>query len=125
MRRRVAIRGVAVGLALLVAACVAPQGGNQTVPAVRSAPALPPPSTDDLLGGQAGTVRAKLGAPDFVRSEPGAEIWRYAGRSCQLFVFFYETADRSLTAAHIDARASNGGTANVAACLGEVATSRS
>ena len=125
MRHRQIKRLLVVGLTLLPAACVAPQGGGQTVPAVRSAPALPPPSTDDLLGGQVSTVRAKLGSPDFIRSEPGAEIWRYAGHGCQLFVFFYETGERGLTAAHVDARASGGGAVNIAACLGEVAASRS
>jgi hypothetical protein len=34
-------------------------------------------------------LRARFGAPDFVRREMGSELWRYDSGSCAIFFFLY------------------------------------
>jgi len=34
-------------------------------------------------------LRARYGAPDFVRREMDSELWRYDGRNCATFFFLY------------------------------------
>jgi hypothetical protein len=46
-------------------------------------PAMPPPPTD------AASLRARYGAPDFIRREPQSELWRYDGADCAAFFFLY------------------------------------
>ncbi|WP_420560304.1 hypothetical protein [Tepidicaulis sp.] len=116
-----------VGAALLLAACESP-GRAQFAPRAEAAPqqqASAPPALDpapapaSLLGAGADGIRAKLGAPDFVRKEPGAEIWRYGGEACTLLVIFYEEGAQ-MRASHIDARAPGGGAADKGACVASV-----
>jgi hypothetical protein len=47
----------------------------------------PPPPTD------AQSLRARYGAPDFVRQESGSELWRYDGDKCAVFFFLYRDGD--------------------------------
>jgi hypothetical protein len=47
----------------------------------------PPPPTD------AQSLRARYGAPDFVRQESGSELWRYDGDKCAVFFFLYREGD--------------------------------
>src|SRR5262245_53408516 len=61
-------------------AAPAPQAAPQAQPPVPPAAA---PLADEA------SLRAQLGAPDFVRKEDDAELWRYDGRGCQLFAFLY------------------------------------
>ena len=49
----------------------------------------PPPMAPAPLPMDAQTLRARFGAPDFVRREMGSELWRYDSRSCAIFFFFY------------------------------------
>lgn len=79
----------------------------------------PAPRAADLLGGDDTRIRAALGTPDFVRKEPGAEIWRYGGESCTLLVFLY-TEETGMRASHIDARAPSGGVADREGCIASV-----
>jgi hypothetical protein len=53
-------------------------------------PMLPPPrpaSTD------AQSLRARYGAPDFIRREMETELWRYDGAACSIFFFLYREGD--------------------------------
>jgi hypothetical protein len=38
-------------------------------------------------------LRARYGAPDFIRREMDSELWRYDGQSCAVFVFLYRDGD--------------------------------
>jgi hypothetical protein len=46
-------------------------------------PMAPPPPTD------AGSIRARYGAPDFIRREADSELWRYDQVNCAVFFFLY------------------------------------
>ena len=50
-------------------------------------PVAPPPPTD------APSLRAAYGAPDFVRREADAELWRYNGMNCTAFFFLYRDGE--------------------------------
>jgi hypothetical protein len=38
-------------------------------------------------------LRARYGAPDFVRQEMDSELWRYDGQQCAVFFFLYREGD--------------------------------
>jgi hypothetical protein len=50
------------------------------------APALHPA---DLVGAPASAISALFGAPDLLRREPPAQVWRYARPACVVHVFIY------------------------------------
>lgn len=107
-------------LALALAACAAPSTGPRG-----SSPSLSGPLTADALVGAApSAITARLGEPDFRRSEPHAEIWQYAGGDCSLFVYFYETDGGALGSRYVDARKVEGGAASKDACLSAVMAKR-
>lgn len=117
---------LAMGVAL--AAC-AGGGGNfgsslspQTVSApVRSAPTLnPAPRADSLIGLDAYGLREAFGSPEFLRNEAHAEIWRYAGDGCTLFVYLYEDDSETMRTSFIEARAEAGGELPVDPCVADV-----
>ena len=54
---------------------------------VAPVPVVPAPPVD------AATLRARYGAPDFVRREPDSELWRYDGAGCAVFFFLYREGD--------------------------------
>ena len=116
---------LAMGAAL--AACAG--GGNlgsslspQTVSApVRSAPTLTPaPRADSLIGLDAYGLREAFGSPEFQRSEAHAEIWRYAGEGCTLFVYLYEDESDTMRTSFVEARAAAGGELPVDPCVAGV-----
>ena len=39
------------------------------------------------------SLRARYGAPDFIRREMGTELWRYDGEACSAFFFLYREGD--------------------------------
>lgn len=47
------------------------------------APATLPPPTDAV------SLRARYGAPDFIRHETDSELWRYDAGNCAAFFFLY------------------------------------
>src|SRR6185369_250309 len=79
----------------------APSGPVVPVPATMTVPPIPPvamiapppiapppqPPTD------AQSLRARYGAPDFVRQESDSELWRYDGDKCAAFFFLYRDGD--------------------------------
>jgi hypothetical protein len=92
--------GIAVVLPLLLAACSGPVTTSEraapvlAAPAAMSAPApaghvLDVTQVASLKTLSADAVVARLGAPDFTRADPPAEIWQYRGSSCVLDVFLY------------------------------------
>ena len=58
-------------------------------PAMAMAMAIPilPAPTD------AQSLRARYGAPDFIRREMGTELWRYDAEACSIFFFLYRDGD--------------------------------
>jgi len=109
------------GLLLLLSACAGGDGGRSSrdqpadfIPAGPLAPKM-------LLGVAPKALSARLGAPDFKRSEPiGAEVWQYSGGACNLFVYFYKNNRGVLDSTFVDARETKGGKASPAHCLNEV-----
>ena len=94
----------------------------QTVSAPgRTPPALEPaPSVGSLIGLDAYGLRDAFGSPDFQRNEAHAEIWRYAGEGCTLFVYLYEDESDIMRASFIEARAREGGELPVDPCVADV-----
>lgn len=68
-------------------------------------PALEAPPADrrGLLGMDAGALRASLGAPDFVRRDGGAQMWRYGSGACTLTLFLHGQ-DGKLAVEHVEGR---------------------
>jgi hypothetical protein len=91
--------GIAVVLPLMLAACSEPFTTDRAVPSItapaaasvpaRAARVLDVTQVASLETLSAGAVVARLGAPDFTRQDPPAEIWQYRGSSCVLDVFLY------------------------------------
>jgi len=73
----------AVVVALLAGGCA---GRDERAPPVAAEPAIDPAS---LIGLDAAALRARLGAPEFVRQEKAAEVWRYAYGACIAYLFLY------------------------------------
>jgi hypothetical protein len=126
------LRLIGVGLATaLVSACTVDMGGATLTPAsvaptspVRPAPQLlPPPAPSSLVGLDSYGLRKAFGSPEFRRYEPGAEIWRYGGESCSLFVYLYEDDENTLRTAFVEARAEGGGELPSEPCIAEVSRS--
>ena len=110
-----------VVLALGLAACeTAPGKGIDARGGVMASLGKGPLTADALVGAAPSAISARLGAPDFRRTEPQAEIWQYGGGDCSLFVYFYEAETGALGARHVDARKAEGGAANREACLAAV-----
>jgi len=95
MKRGRAAPGLVLVLAL--AACAAP-APPPPAPVVASSPPAPPPPTPppppalhpaDLVGAPASAISALFGAPDLLRREPPAQVWRYARPACVVHVFIY------------------------------------
>ena len=61
--------------------------------AAPTASATGPLAMPSLIGLSAEQVEALLGAPDFRRAEPPAELWQYRGADCVLDVFLYDGAN--------------------------------
>lgn len=112
-------------LALGLAACeTAPGSGIDARGGVMASLKPGPLTPDGLLGAAPSAISARLGAPDFRRAEPHAEIWQYAGGDCSLFVYFYETDGGALGSRYVDARKVEGGAASKDACLASVMAKR-
>lgn len=114
----------------MLAACAAPQATisakpDPSKPAVSAAPSIAvmrlpsPPSASSLINVSADALTNKLGAPQFKRTEPSAEIWRYGADGCLLLVFLYED-QTGLRSTHLDARKTTGGPTDINACLASV-----
>lgn len=114
----------------MLAACAAPQATisakpDPNKPAVSAAPSIAvmrlpsPPSASSLINVSPDALTNKLGAPQFKRTEPSAEIWRYGADGCLLLVFLYED-QTGLRSTHLDARKTTGGPTDINACLASV-----
>jgi hypothetical protein len=70
-------------------------------------------------------LSARLGEPAFKRAEPQAQVWQYGGEGCSLFIYFYKTDAGALASSFVDARRTQGGPADPAACLAGVIARKS
>ncbi|MDO8605869.1 MAG: hypothetical protein Q7R40_04995 [Phaeospirillum sp.] len=129
----------ALALLTLVAACngVAQTDGGpvaSTAPGENGASsgaeiaALPPPRTgpltpETLKGLTAAQLKAELGAPDFRRRDPPAEIWQYRVRACTLDLFLYDEGGSRVTT-HFAVRGPTGAGIDERACLTEILARR-
>lgn len=132
MMRQVMRLGGIVSIAGLLAACASggvglrssldPQmvSAPPTAP-VRPAPQLAPaPRAEALIGLDVYGLRGAFGSPDFQRYEPGAEVWRYGGEACSLFVYLYEDESETMRTAFVEARADAGGALPLDPCIANV-----
>lgn len=127
--------GLVVGLVGALGACASGNVGlrsslePQTISApstmpVRPTPSLfPAPQADALIGLDVYGLRAEFGSPDFQRYEPGAEVWRYGGDACSLFVYLYEDDSATMRTAFVEARADAGGALPVDPCIANISRS--
>ena len=106
----------ALALPLAAAACAQPSSPGARVTSLGSGPL----SAQALIGAAPSAISARLGAPDFRRTEPSAEIWQYGGQDCSLFLYFYGQEG----ARHVDARRLQGGPADRDQCLASVMAKR-
>jgi hypothetical protein len=83
-----------------------------------------PLTPESLLGVAPAALSARLGAPAFKRTEPGAEVWQYGGADCALFIYFYKTGGGALASTYVDARKTTGGAFDASACLADVAAKK-
>ena len=124
--------GVVVSVAGLLAACASPGMGlrssldPQSISASSTAPVrpmqqlAPAPKADTLIGLDVYGLRGAFGSPDFQRYEPGAEVWRYGGEGCSLFVYFYEDDSATMRTAFVEARAEAGGALPTDPCIANI-----
>jgi hypothetical protein len=98
-----------------------------------SAPAAPPPQSAsvpepqpfapkpaDLVGQSRERIAEWLGQPSFVRRDQPAEFWRYRHATCDLELFFYETAG-ALRLDHFEMRLGDKSGATDGDCLRSLA----
>jgi hypothetical protein len=106
----------ALALPLLAGACAQPSATGARVTSLGAGPI----TAQALIGAAPSAISARLGAPDFRRTEPSAEIWQYGGEDCSLFLYFYGQEG----ARHVDARRLQGGPADRDRCLASVMAKR-
>ncbi len=117
---------LALGIALSACAGSGSNFGSSLSPQnvsapVRPAPTLKPaPRVDSLIGLDAYGLREAFGSPEFQRNDAHAEIWRYAGEGCTLFVYLYEDESETMRASFIEARAEAGGELPADPCVADV-----
>ena len=103
-------RTCSVFLLLALAACAAP--ANQV--ALPTAP--PPGEPGNLAGMDASRIKVAFGAPQFVRKDGTAEIWRYDSASCKAFFFFYPNG-ASMAVRHVETMPHGSNQAADSSCL--------
>jgi hypothetical protein len=94
-----------------VAACAAPQANKVALPA-----APPPGEPGNLAGMDAAGIKTAFGAPQFVRKDGTAEIWRYDSASCKAFFFLYPNGT-SMAVRHVETTPHSANEAADSACL--------
>ena len=100
-----------------------PGASSRTETATLSPPRTGPLTPETLKGLTAAQMETELGAPDFRRRDPPAEIWQYRSRACTLDLFLYdEGGNRVVT--HFAVRAPAGAAIGERACLAEILTRR-
>lgn len=91
------MRFLILGLvALSLSACGQPGKRPATTSAATTPQAAPQKvkiSSAELLGQTGIWVRAKIGTPEFVRSDMQANLWQYKNAQCVLNVFLYTDGD--------------------------------
>jgi hypothetical protein len=102
------------------------EAGAGTAALAPGQPARPEPEIDAdprrLMGLDESGLTALLGSPEFRRSDPPAEQWRYRGEGCMLDLFLYGPAraaatDKRITVRHAEARPIGDGRVSAGDCL--------
>jgi hypothetical protein len=126
--RHFAVPCLSVCAALLVlAGCAGPARNAATTPPSASLAPVPPPSLlipqapprgepGAFLNLSADALRARLGAPQFMRPDGATQMWRYDGASCRAFFFLYGTAP-NLAVRHVETLPAGKDVAADPACL--------
>lgn len=120
-------------VALMLSACASGGGSSGVGMSSRDLASVEPsreigkgPLTpQSLLGVAPEALSARLGEPAFKRAEPQAQVWQYGGEGCSLFIYFYKTDAGALASSFVDARRTQGGPADPAACLAGVIARKS
>lgn len=117
---------LAMGAALAACAGGGSNFGSSLSPQSASAPGRTPPTLNpappaaSLIGLDAYGLREAFGSPEFQRSETHAEVWRYAGDGCTLFIYLYEDESETLRTSFVEARAEAGGELPIDPCIAGV-----
>lgn len=94
-----------------LAACAAPQPNRVALPA-----APPAGEPGNLAGMDAARIKVAFGAPQFVRKDGDAEIWRYDASTCKAFFFLYPSGT-SMAVRHVETTPHGASEAADSACL--------
>jgi hypothetical protein len=92
-------------------------------PAVPIPPAPPRGEPGAFLNLSADALRARLGAPQFVRPDGATQMWRYDGASCRAFFFLYGTGGAALVR-HVETLPVGTDSAADPACLNALTAAR-
>jgi len=94
-------------------------------PAPDAAPAPQAGSFDRLIGLDQAHVTDLLGDPRSRAESPPATIWRYAGRNCELDVYFYlDLQSQAMRALHYEVRSHDSPERSAQRCYGDVVQRR-
>jgi hypothetical protein len=114
-------------IALALAGCASAPKPPPPAPPAPPAPAAPPPAVPippapprgepgDFLNLSADALRARLGAPQFMRPDGATQMWRYDGAACRAFFFLYGTPGTA-TVRHVETLPAGADSAVDPACL--------
>ncbi|MGE0743829.1 MAG: hypothetical protein AB7K86_01225 [Rhodospirillales bacterium] len=113
---RAGIAALAAAGALVLSGCAGPapeQGAARAAPTAEALRLDP----KGLIGMDGARLRQLLGAPQFVRHEATAEVWRYRYGTCQVYLFLYpEGAAAPPRLRHMELRGMAGPVATPADC---------
>ena len=101
------LTGLSAGALLLLGAC---STTADIAPAAVAAPTVPPApvfAASDIMGAEANSIDALLGAPTLTRQEGDGEYRRYTLSSCTLIVILFPDDAGASRAVHLDAIAQN------------------
>ncbi len=121
-------RALLLPAAFVLAGCTTPPAAPPApslAPSGIPIPAAPPRGEPaDYVNLPAAQLRAKLGAPAFVRRDGVTEMWRYDGTSCRAFFFLYGDV-KSRVVRHVETLPRGADSAADAICLGALQASPS
>lgn len=105
-----------------------PAAEEPALEAIPEAVPTPPPqvgSFDRLIGLDQSHVSELLGEPRSRAESPPATIWRYAGRNCELDIYFYlDLQSQAMRALHYEVRSHDSPERSAQRCYGDVVQRR-
>jgi len=113
---RAGVAALAAAGAFVLSACAGPAPEQAATPAAPAAEALRL-DPKGLIGMDGTRLRQLLGAPQFVRHEAAAAVWRYRYGTCQVYLFLYQDgAAAAPRLRHMELRGMAGPVATPADC---------